>query len=110
MNMIEKMQLMMTERKINKADVSRGANIPYNTIVNIFNRGFKNIRYPTLGKLALFFNVPIDYLINEEIPPMLTDEESYFITLLKQLSNDEQAKVLARIKLKLEEANGEEVK
>lgn len=67
MNMIEKIERMMSNRKLSKADVSKGAEIPYTTFDGIFKKGYENMKLPTLQKLATFFNVSMEYLINDNI-------------------------------------------
>jgi transcriptional regulator with XRE-family HTH domain len=110
--MIEKIELIMKERDLKKADVSKGADIPYTTIDGLFKKGFENARFPTIKKLALFFDVSMEYLINdnendrdfEKIKPFeFTREEHRLIVLWRQLPNDEQMKMLGRIEAKLEE-------
>lgn len=112
MNMIEKIQLMMKERELTKADVSKGADIPYTTVDGLFKKGFENTRFPTLRKLALFFDVSMEYLVTDEeddrdygkvIPSSLTRDEHRLIFLWRKLPHDEQMKMIGRIESKLEE-------
>lgn len=112
MNMIEKIQLMMSERALTKADVAKGSDIPYTTIDGLFKKGFENTRFPTLRKLALFFDVSMEYLIMDEeddrdygkvIPSSLTREEYHLMFIWRKLPHDEQMKILGRIEAKLEE-------
>ncbi len=112
MNMIEKIQLMMTERGLTKADVAKGSDIPYTTIDGLFKKGFENTRFPTLRKLALFFDVSMEYLIMDEendrdygkvIPSTLTRDEHHLIFIWRKLSHDQQMKMIGRIEAKLEE-------
>lgn len=65
--MLEKIQQMMTERNLKPADVAKGAGIPYTTFDGLFKKGFKNTRYPTLLKLAKFFDVSMEYLVNDDV-------------------------------------------
>lgn len=111
MNMIEKIQMLMNERDLNKADVSKGADIPYTTIDGLFKKGYENTRYPTLRKLSIFFDVSMEYLITDDeenrdagkISFMdVTPEELNLLNLWRKLPRDEQMKLLGRIELKLE--------
>ena len=70
MNMLEKIQLMMKERNLNMADISKGARIPYNTVVGLFKKGYQRMKLPTLIKLSNYFKVSIDYLANDKITDM----------------------------------------
>lgn len=114
MNMINKIELIMKERGLKKADVSKGADIPYTTIDGLFKKGFENARFPTIKKLALFFDVSMEYLINDNENDRdfgkinlfeFTREEHRLIVLWRQLPNDEQMKMLGRIEAKLEEGS-----
>jgi len=110
-NMIEKIKTLMNERGLNKADVSKGAEIPYTTIDGLFKKGYENTRYPTLRKLSVFFDVSMEYLITDDeenrdagkISFMdVTPEELNLLNLWRKLPRDEQMKLLGRIELKLE--------
>ena len=117
MNMIEKIEELMAERGLNKAEVSKGAGIPYTTFDGWFKKGFENVRFPTLRKLTLFFDVSMEYLINDEVTnrnygKVLTSEftkdEQQLISLWRKLSHDEQMKMLGRIETKIEDSDKEE--
>jgi transcriptional regulator with XRE-family HTH domain len=112
MNMIEKIQEIMDERGLTKADVSKGADIPYTTFDGLFKKGFENVRFPTLRKLAVYFDVSMEFLINDDetdkdfgktIAIDLTNEEQHLIVLWRKLSQDEKMKMLGRIEAKVEE-------
>jgi repressor LexA len=64
--MTEKLDILMTERGINKSQLSRLSGIPYMTIVNFYEKGTENIKRSTLVKLSRFFEVTVDYLIIDE--------------------------------------------
>lgn len=111
MNMVEKMQLMMDERSLTKADVARGADLPYATVDNLFKRGFEKTGYPTIRKLATYFDVSMEYLTNEDINDRnygkvisnnISGDEHRLISLWRQLPRDEQLKMLGRIELTIE--------
>jgi transcriptional regulator with XRE-family HTH domain len=105
--MIEKIEIMMKQRKLNRADVSRGADLPYSTVDNLFKREYKNVRAPTLLKLANFFDVSIEYLFydGEDLERLrkITDEERNLIMLWDKLSRDDQMRMLGRMEAKIEE-------
>lgn len=67
MNMTEKLILLMNERELSKADVSKGADIPYTTFDGIFKKGHENLKLPTLKKLAAYFDVSMEYLSNDDV-------------------------------------------
>ena len=66
MTMTEKLDILMSERGINKSQLSRLSGIPYMTIVNFYEKGTENIKRSTLIKLSRFFDVTVDYLIIDE--------------------------------------------
>ena len=109
--MLDKINVMMYERRINKSELAKGAGIPYTTIDSLFRKGFENTRYPTLRKLAVFFDVSMEYLINDEeddrdygkiMPNDISKEEHRLISLWRKMSHEEQLKMLGRIELTLE--------
>ena len=62
MTFIEKLDLLMARRHLNKHTFAEQSGIPYTTIVNIYKRGYEKMYMSTLWKIADFFDVPIDYL------------------------------------------------
>ena len=61
----DKLQKLMDERGINKAELSKGADIPYTTIDGLFKKNSENIKLPTLKKLSAYFNCSMDYLADD---------------------------------------------
>ena len=66
MTMTEKLDILMSEKGINKSQLSRLSGIPYMTIVNFYEKGTENIKRSTLIKLSRFFEVTVDYMIIDE--------------------------------------------
>lgn len=67
MKFTDKLDLLMKERGLNKMALSRESGVPYTTIVNFYEKGTENIKLSTLKKLADYFMVPIDYLVDDNI-------------------------------------------
>ncbi|UWG96832.1 helix-turn-helix transcriptional regulator [Dehalobacter sp. DCM] len=113
MNMLEKIQLIMDEKGLSKADVSKGADVPYTTFDSMFKKGFEKTKLPTMKKLANFFDVSMEYLINDDITDKnygkmfnnftVSAIEIQLITLWRKLPRDEQMKILGRIESKAED-------
>lgn len=112
MNMIEKIQEMMSEKKLTKADVAKGAEIPYTTLDGLFKKKFENTRFPTLRKIALFFDVSMEYLVVDEesdkdygkvIVNELTREEHNLIASWRKLSHENQLKLTGVIEFMFRE-------
>lgn len=68
MNLREKLEYLMKQRNLTKADLSRETGIPYTTIDGILKRNdFEKIKLSTLFPLKDYFNVTLDYLMLDEI-------------------------------------------
>ena len=58
---------LMKSNGLNKHTLSIKSGIPYTTIDVFYKRGTANARLSTLKRLAEFFDVSLDYLVNGEI-------------------------------------------
>lgn len=67
MLLIEKLNVMMKERGINRSELSKLSGIPYTTIINFYEKGTDNVKLNTLRKLAEYFQCSLDYLVDEDI-------------------------------------------
>lgn len=67
MNFLEKLEMLMKEKNLNKSSLSQSSDIPYTTIDGWFKKGYANAKLPTMQKLADYFDVSLDYLVNEQI-------------------------------------------
>ncbi len=63
---LERLDNLMKQRGINKNVLSRESGIPYTTIDGFYKKGCENTKLSTLMKLADYFGVTLDYLINGE--------------------------------------------
>ncbi len=107
LNMLEKLEMLMKEQELKRADVAKGANIPYTTFRGLFEKGYENVTLPTLRKLATFFDVSMEYLANDEVTDrnfgkILIGERDLY-NLWRKLPRDEQMKLLGRMEAKVEE-------
>ncbi|MBP1992519.1 helix-turn-helix domain-containing protein [Paenibacillus eucommiae] len=75
MTVTDRLVELMKERGINRSELSKGAGIPYTTIVALFEKGADNIKLSTMRKLASFFNVKLDDLVDGEIVQEHRDNE-----------------------------------
>lgn len=62
----DKLTELMLERNINKAQLAKGAEIPYTTIDGLLKKDSENVKLQTLKKIAKYFDCTIDYLVNDE--------------------------------------------
>ena len=67
MNILDKLDLLMCERGLNKRTLSQSCGIPYTTIIGLYKKGYEGARMSTVRGLAHFFGVSTDYLITDEI-------------------------------------------
>ncbi|MHB8065797.1 MAG: helix-turn-helix domain-containing protein [Ruminiclostridium sp.] len=109
MKLTDKLDILMSEKGINKMELAKQSGVPYTTIVNFYEKGTDNIKLSTLTKLKKYFNVSLDYLADDNInernisESSLSKEEKYLFSRWSKLSREEQLKMLGRIEAKTEE-------
>lgn len=79
---LEVIEKLMRDRGINKNILANESGIPYTTIDGWWKKGHDNIRLSTLKKLAAYFNVSLDYLM-ETTPPSAEEEYENMLQYLK---------------------------
>ena len=67
MGLTDKLDLLMKERNINKAELARESGIPYTTIDGFYKKGSENAKLSTLKKLCSYFNCSLDFLADDNI-------------------------------------------
>jgi transcriptional regulator with XRE-family HTH domain len=67
MGLTDKLDLLMKERNINKADLARESGVPYTTIDGFYKKGSENAKLSTLKKLCTYFNCTLDYLADDDV-------------------------------------------
>lgn len=68
MELIQKLQILMKKNNIkNISQLSRETNIPYTTLKSIFDGDVNDIRLSTSRKLADFFRITLDELLDDDI-------------------------------------------
>lgn len=95
MDFLEKVNLLMQEKKLNRHALSEACGIPYTTIDGWFKKGYEGAKVSTLIKLADYFSVELDYLVR----PSITDrnygrqienigvEEKELLTLYRSMND-----------------------
>lgn len=66
MNFIDKLNMLMEDRNLKRSDLSRGSGLSYTTIDGLYKKGFDNMKLQTLKAIADYFEVSIDYLVNDD--------------------------------------------
>ena len=67
MKLTDKLDLLMSEKGINKRELSKNADIPYMTIVNFYKKGTDNMKLSTLKRLSKYFGVTLDYIADDDV-------------------------------------------
>lgn len=66
MKLTDKLDVLMSEKGINKVDLSKQSGIPYTTIINFYEKGTDNVKLSTLKKLSTYFRISLDYLVDDD--------------------------------------------
>ena len=61
MGLTDKLDILMKERNISKADLAWESGVPYTTIDGFYKKGSENAKLSTLKKLCNYFNCTLDY-------------------------------------------------
>lgn len=67
MKLTEKLDMLMKERGVTKADLARESGIPYTTITSLYDKGYENVKLSTLKKLADYFNCSLDFIADDNV-------------------------------------------
>lgn len=68
MGLTDKLDLLMKEKNINKAELARESGIPYTTIDGFYKKGSENAKLSTLKKICAYFGCSLDYLADDNVP------------------------------------------
>ena len=69
MSFLNKLDILMKDRGINKSQLSKESGVPYTTIDGFYKKGTDNIKLSTLRKLADYFGCSLDYLVDDDYEP-----------------------------------------
>lgn len=78
MGLTDKLDLLMKDRNINKADLARESGVPYTTIDGFYKKGSENAKLSTLKKLCTYFNCTLDYLTDDTVNDQPTTIAAHF--------------------------------
>lgn len=109
---LEKLDLLMDEKNLNKKRLSEESGIAYTTIVNWYSRGYDNMSISIFKKLCDFFNVTMDSMGRDDVGKVeyynpnkkdlyITREEEFLVSCYR--SSDTLDKELALRALKANE-------
>lgn len=78
MGLTEKLDLLMKEKKINKAELARASGVPYTTIDGFYKKGSENAKLSTLKKICAYFGCTLDYLADDTVSEEPTTIAAHF--------------------------------
>ena len=78
MGLTEKLDMLMKDRNINKAELSRASGVPYTTIDGFYKKGSDNAKLSTLKKLCNYFGCTLDYLADDSVAEQTTTLAAHF--------------------------------
>ena len=67
MGLTDKLDMLMKEKNINKAELARESGVPYTTIDGFYKKGAENAKLSTLKKLCAYFNCSLDFLADDNV-------------------------------------------
>lgn len=67
LGLTDKLNKLLKEKNITKAQLSKESGIPYTTIAGFYTKGTDNVKLSTLKKLAEYFECSLDYLVDDNI-------------------------------------------
>ena len=67
MGLTDKLDILMKEKNINKAELARESGVPYTTIDGFYKKGSDNAKLSTLKKLCAYFGCTLDFLADDNV-------------------------------------------
>lgn len=67
MGLTDKLDILMKQKNINKAELARESGIPYTTIDGLYKKGSENAKLSTLKKLCTYFDCSLDFLADDNL-------------------------------------------
>lgn len=67
MNFYDKINTLLRDKKITKSKLCEDLQIPYNSLMSMFNRKSKNITMDVIEKIAEYLDVSVDFLVKDSI-------------------------------------------
>lgn len=102
MGLTDKLDSLMKEKKINKAELARESGVPYTTIDGFYKKGSENAKLSTLKKLCAYFGCTLDYLADDNVDNpvspdtiLYTDDTGLLVERYSQLNNDSKKRLQA---------------
>lgn len=100
MGLTDKLDLLMKERHINKAELARESGVPYTTIDGFYKKGSENAKLSTLKKLCAYFECSLDYLADDDVAEPTTIAAHLDADDLSEEEMEDVANYIAYVKSK----------
>ena len=90
MDFLDKLNFLMDKQNMNKNMLSKACDIPYTTIDGWYKRGYEGLKLPTLKKLSNYFDISLDYWVDDDLVEPIPKKMDHLILTKKeeQLIND----------------------
>lgn len=105
MGLTDKLDILMKEKNINKAELARESGVPYTTIDGFYKKGSENAKLSTLKKLCAYFNCSLDYLADDNVDSERSitiaahkDDENFTADELEKIEEYKKLLIAARPK------------
>ncbi|MBO5568523.1 MAG: helix-turn-helix transcriptional regulator [Aeriscardovia sp.] len=85
----EKLRMLMDERDMKQKDVAAALHIPVSTLGG-YVQGKSQPDFAMLKLLSNYFNVSIDYLLDNTIGSIQTEKESELLRIFRSLTSEQQ--------------------
>ena len=105
---LEVLDNLMLKHGLNKSSLSKQSGIPYTTIDGFYKKGYANAKLSTLRQLAQFFEVSLDYLVDDNVQEnntILNNNENKILSSYRSLNTLGQQKAMEYIRLLLLDSN-----
>ena len=66
MNFLERLEMLMASREINKKELAESSKIPLSTVYSWWKKGWEGITLPNLRLLCDYFGCTLDWLCGDE--------------------------------------------
>ena len=101
----DKLDELMKIKDISKSELSKASGIPYTTIDGFYKKGCDNVKLSTLKKLAEYFNITLDELLEIENkkepaefePSELSEDEKIVMYLFQKVPAERRQALIHHI-------------
>lgn len=78
MDLLENLDRLMKQKKLNRRQLAKEVGIPASTISSWYNRGYENVTLKVLSKIAAYFSISIEELVNGRAVKEITFSSNEF--------------------------------